>query len=217
MNIQEVDVSRGTNDAVKKLYEAHKPKLEAYADQLLWWNKRVNLISRSIGRQELLLHIEHCLYPIALNLLDDSPLIDTGTGGGLPGIPLAIARPQLPVLLNDIVKKKLLAAQQISRKLNLDCVDISHEDLRNVSVENRHTLVTKHAFKLPNLLNFISGKPIQKLIIYKGEDWKSEVETISSDLKFEGRAFKLDTHQSKPFYQGKVILELNLSSEHEQR
>lgn len=215
--IQQINVPRETHEEVADLFEAHRNELEPYADELLWWNKRVNLISRSIDRNELLLHIEHCLYPIALKLVNLLPLIDTGTGGGLPGIPLAICLSDTPVILNDIVKKKLMAAQQIARKLGLNNVDINHITISNLKISVPHILVSKHAFKIPDLLGYIQNKPIPKIILYKGEDWKKEIQDLGDQKSLSGRAFKLDTHHSNSFYQGKVILELNISPAHEQR
>ncbi|MGM0587558.1 MAG: 16S rRNA (guanine(527)-N(7))-methyltransferase RsmG [Bacteroidota bacterium] len=218
MNVETKNVSRETHEQVASLYTNHEKQLVQYCDQLLWWNQRVNLISRSINRTELLEHIKHCLYPIALELLDvDTRIVDSGTGGGLPGIPLAIARPDQPVLLNDIVQKKLFAAQQIARKLKLDHIDTAHCSLSELDIHEKDMLISKHAFKIPDLLNHISATRPSKIILYKGEDWKSEIETVEDGFISRLRSFKLDSNTTNSFYQGKVILELNLTPAHEQR
>jgi 16S rRNA (guanine527-N7)-methyltransferase len=218
MNIQTINVSRETHRQVEDLYETHQEALETYRDQLLWWNERVNLISRTITPVELLEHIKHCLFPIALNLLGDHKrLIDSGSGGGLPGIPLAIALPDHSVLLNDIVQKKLFAAQQIGRKLKLNNLDAQHCSVSNVEMDGQSILISKHAFKIPELIEHLDAKRPAKIILYKGEDWKSEIENLSDDTISSLRSFKLDRHTTNSFYQGKVILELNLSPAHEQR
>ena len=77
-----------------------------YSDQLLWWNKKINLISRDVSHETVVEHIKHSL------LLSTSywfkkakKIIDTGSGGGLPGIPLAMCFPEKQFILNDIVSK----------------------------------------------------------------------------------------------------------------
>ena len=68
-------------DQISSLYDDHKKELIAYADQLLWWNKKVNLVSRDVSRETLLEHVGHCLF---VNLFLDAKnrsLVDAGSGG----------------------------------------------------------------------------------------------------------------------------------------
>jgi 16S rRNA (guanine527-N7)-methyltransferase len=218
MEIRIEDVPRETHQAVDELYQTNQKKLNHYADQLIWWNQKINLISRSISRGELQDHIKHCLYPAALDLIDSKRLIDSGSGGGLPGIPLAITDPEKQVILNDIVKKKLFAAQQIARTIDAPNIDIVHSSIDEVHLNPSDIIVSKHAFKIPDLLSYLSGTSIQKIILYKGSDWKDEIDSLNHDrdqIKF--RSFQLDTHHSNSFYQGKVILEIKISPLNEQR
>lgn len=99
--------------------------LEMYAGLLLEWNTKVNLISRRDEGNVWNGHILHSLSPLFhIGLPDDLHLLDLGSGGGLPGIPLAIARPGWRVTLMDSIRKKCAAVEEISARLGLDRVSV---------------------------------------------------------------------------------------------
>jgi 16S rRNA (guanine527-N7)-methyltransferase len=94
--------------------------LEQFAREVLEWNKKINLISR---RDEEHLFEHHIIGSLALLFLRTFPpqrsLMDIGTGGGFPGVPLAILQPQLSVTLLDSIQKKMTALEAIVRNLGL--------------------------------------------------------------------------------------------------
>ncbi|MDZ4744470.1 MAG: 16S rRNA (guanine(527)-N(7))-methyltransferase RsmG [bacterium] len=82
--------------------------LQRYHDELLYWNAKVNLISRKDENQIWSKHILHSLTLLKyVTFPKKARVLDLGTGGGLPGIPLKIARPDLRVTLCDSVRKKM--------------------------------------------------------------------------------------------------------------
>lgn len=79
-----------------------------YVEELLYWNERVNMISRRDTDHIWLRHILHSITPVLMNVLPTSgKLLDIGTGGGLPGIPIKIVSPKLDVTLLDSIAKKV--------------------------------------------------------------------------------------------------------------
>jgi 16S rRNA (guanine527-N7)-methyltransferase len=98
--------------------------LKRFAASLLEWNAKINLISR---RDEENIWTAHILHSLSLLVMVKIPtgaqLLDLGSGGGLPGIPLAIARPDLQVVLLDSIAKKVRAVEEIVRDLQLRNVD----------------------------------------------------------------------------------------------
>ncbi len=92
--------------------------LTQYKKELLHWNKTTNLIGRSTEANFDEEHLQNSLEIIPF-LTSHLPIIDVGTGGGLPGIPLAIALPQREVFLADVDKKKLAFLDYITAKLHL--------------------------------------------------------------------------------------------------
>jgi 16S rRNA (guanine527-N7)-methyltransferase len=99
--------------------------LSQYADQLFEWNQKINLISR---RDETNIWSRHILGSIGFlfsnKFNDHSSIIDVGTGGGLPGIPLAICYPHCKFILLDSIRKKIMAVSEIVSALNLPNVTV---------------------------------------------------------------------------------------------
>ena len=97
--------------------------LETWVDRLIEINSRINLISRKQTEVVWLHHILHSISPLILiDFPTDIDLCDFGTGGGLPGIPLAILRPDWQVFLLDSRQKKISAIKETTD--GLGCVNL---------------------------------------------------------------------------------------------
>ncbi len=98
-------------------------RLMTFAELLLGWNRQVNLISRKDEESFWTYHIPHSLSILMkLDIPASSAVLDLGTGGGLPGIPLAIVRPDLRFTLLDSTKKKIDAVSDMASRLDLSNV-----------------------------------------------------------------------------------------------
>ena len=106
------------------LPEAVQWQLLAFRDLLLKWNKTYNLTALRDPDQAISHHLLDSL--AILPHVGDGPLLDVGSGGGLPGIPLAIARPDLAVCMVDTVQKKTTFLQQAVIELGLKNVTVHH-------------------------------------------------------------------------------------------
>ena len=94
--------------------------LRRYAALLLEWNANINLISRKDQEQIWLHHLLHSLAPLVMGMLPEKgSFIDLGTGGGLPGVPLAIMLPASSFVLVDSIGKKIKAVEDIVERLEL--------------------------------------------------------------------------------------------------
>jgi 16S rRNA (guanine527-N7)-methyltransferase len=94
--------------------------VEAYADGLIDWNSRINIISRKDIHNIMTNHIIPSLsMSLVCSFQPNESIIDVGTGGGLPGIPLAIAFPHCQFTLLDSNSKKITVVQDLITKLNL--------------------------------------------------------------------------------------------------
>jgi 16S rRNA (guanine527-N7)-methyltransferase len=199
-------VSRETFETVDQLISNNEKKLTEYLEQLLWWNKRVNLVSRDVSRETVWEHIRHSLLISQINVFNSSEIIvDAGTGGGLPGIPLAITHPNKHFILNDLVTKKCLAIKQIAQKLNLKNLAIVDGSIENLSQDSPFLLISKHAFKINELFKMAATLPWDNAIFYKGIDFKGELSGIEVPLKVD--VYKL-SEESK-FYEGKSLIVVN--------
>lgn len=103
-----------------RLTESQIGKLEQFAKLLLEWNRKINLISK---KDEQRLWSRHILHSISilfkLRLPPHASMIDIGTGGGLPGIPLKILLPNVPLTLLDSTQKKINVVHDILQRLSL--------------------------------------------------------------------------------------------------
>jgi 16S rRNA (guanine527-N7)-methyltransferase len=99
--------------------------LARFVECVLEWNSKINLISRRDQENIWLSHVLHSLSLLFyVDLAEGSRLLDIGTGGGFPGIPISIARPDLGVVLLDSIRKKTHAVQDIVDRLGLTGISV---------------------------------------------------------------------------------------------
>lgn len=196
-------VSCETFEETDLLFEKYHQELEKYLDRLLWWNKRINLVSRNVPRETVRQHIQHSLLLSQLDVFQLANIIvDAGTGGGLPGIPLAITHPDKYFILNDIISKKCLAMKQIVQKLKLENIEISDSSIENIEQENPFLLISKHAFKINELYEMTPHLPWENMVFYKGLNFENELENIEEPLKVES----YDLSRESDFYKDKALV-----------
>ena len=124
------------------LPDATQQQLLAFRDLLLKWNKTYNLTALRDPAQAISHHLLDSL--AILPYVGDGALLDVGSGGGLPGIPLAIARPQLSVRMVDTVQKKATFLQQAAIQLGLKNVAVDHARVEELS--GQHAQISSRAF-----------------------------------------------------------------------
>lgn len=95
-------------------------QLDRFEEQLLRFNQRVNLISPETEDAFRTRHLLHCLTLTLRDFPEGCTIVDWGTGGGLPAIPLAICYPEVTVVGVDSVGKKSRAVRTIARRLGLE-------------------------------------------------------------------------------------------------
>lgn len=199
-------VSRETLEKAREIYQNNEEEMELYLDLLLEWNEKINLISRSVSRETVREHVVHSLLPMTLKLLDQhDEWIDSGSGGGLPGIPLAIANPEKQWILNDNVKKKMKAVGDIVERSALTNTEILAKSISLVDFEKGTGIVTKHAFKVDDLLRLLGSKPWKTIVMWKGVEGAAE-EIRSSNKKLNTTLYEFNFGDDEPFYEGKGLL-----------
>lgn len=108
------------------------------------WNQKINLVSRKDIDNFVVHHLIHSLAVVKLsNFAPGQKIIDIGTGGGLPAIPLAIYYPETEFFLCDSILKKLKAVEAIAKELNLANINIIHSRAENL--KNHYDIVTGRA------------------------------------------------------------------------
>lgn len=209
LRIQQKRISGEALEYVNSLIEAYEAPLTRYAERLLWWNKKVNLLSRNTNIQTAEKHIVHSLLlATASGFTKEQHLIDVGSGGGLPGIPLAICFPDKQFTLLDRVAKKCAAMQDMIAHVGLKNATTEAKDLKMFHVKHSEfSWISKHAVKLGDFLKATQDKPGNRAYFLKGDDYKAELASVSGLLP---ELYDYDIHASVPddFYLGKRIIVL---------
>lgn len=156
-----------------------------------FWNVRINLISRKDIDKLYLHHILHSLaIAKVISFLPGEKILDVGTGGGFPGIPLAIMFPESNFHLVDSIGKKIKVVQEVSTACNLKNVRASHARAEQIN-EKFHFIVSRAVTRLSDFHPWIKGKfekesrnTLKNGILYlKGGDLEDEIK--ESGLKAE--------------------------------
>ncbi len=129
--------------------------LKKWVGLLKEWNQKINLISRKDIEALEERHLPHCLAITEyLRLSPGAAVLDVGTGGGLPGIPMAICYPQAQFTLIDSIGKKIVAVQAIADSLGLN--NVKALQVRAENVNSKFDFITGRAVKnLPEYLSWI--------------------------------------------------------------
>jgi len=162
-----------------------------YYEELKFWNSRINLISSSESAADIFIkHFLDSLTLIPFIPLPDSSLLDIGTGGGFPGIPLKIALNSLNVTLLEASRKKVSFLKSLNRLLNLNKIQVLQERveclLQKEQYRNRFDIVvSRAALKLPEYLRF--GKelvtPDGLIIAMKGVNYQLELDEVQENIE----------------------------------
>ena len=117
------------------------------------WNEKLNLISRKDIQHIYLRHVLHALsIAKVVSFEPNTQVLDVGTGGGFPGIPLAIMFPQVRFYLVDSIGKKICAVQHIAEELGL--ANVSTEQIRAENIEGQYDFILGRA--VTSLVTFYS-------------------------------------------------------------
>jgi 16S rRNA (guanine527-N7)-methyltransferase len=167
-----------------------------YHGETLLWNRRINLVSERSAQEIVIRHFLDSLTPAPFLDRPDGALIDLGSGGGFPGIPLKIALPGLHLSLVEASRKKSSFLSHVVRTLRLDGVQVIRERVEELTAGKAlagrfDTLISRAAFKLPDLIRMASFflKPGGQLIAMKGPDPLEEMEETEWISEAAGMVF----------------------------
>ena len=141
-----------------ELSDVQKQQFEALQGVYEDWNSKINVISRKDIQS---LYLKHVLHALAIAKVQkfkpNAQILDVGTGGGFPGIPLAILFPQTKFHLVDSIQKKVKVVSAVAQALKLKNVTASH--LRAEDVEGRFDFVVSRAVTtMPSFVKWVKNK-----------------------------------------------------------
>lgn len=193
--------------------EAHQPLIDYCL--LLWdWNSQVNL-TRHTDMQAFVCRDLIDTLRLAQHIPSGSSVLDVGSGGGVPGIPLAILRPDLKITLAESVTKKAKVLKSMVRDLHLP-VNVSAERAEKMLKTQAFDVLTIRAVApLRKLLFWFRQYPdhFGRLLIIKGPRWVQELETaqeenLVSNLQVE----KIDDYPTPGHDSNSVILSVTFQA-----
>ena len=203
-----------TADIVKKYFpNLSEKQLEQF--ELLFplyteWNEKINVISRK-DIDHLMLH--HVLHSLAIaKIIDFRPgteILDVGTGGGFPGIPLAILFPECQFLLVDSIGKKIKVVEEIAKALGLLNVQAKHARAEDIDqdfefvVSRAVTRITPFYYWVRKKISPNHFHALRNGILYlKGGDLTEELEEFGKKHKL----FDISTNFEEDFFETKKVL-----------
>ena len=178
------------------------------------WNDKINVISRKDIENLEIHHILHSLGIVKfVKFTPGTRVMDLGTGGGFPGIPLAIYYPEVNFHLVDRIGKKLKVAQDIAERIGLKNVTIQHGDVKEVKGKFDF-VVTRAVMDLGDLVplvkRFIDSEDRNAvpngLICLKGGDLSGEVAKYKNQVLID----ELSSYFKEEFFKTKKVLYLPL-------
>ena len=190
--------------------EIPQEKLEIYRslyDIYKDLNDKVNLISRKDFENFYLHHIIHSLSLTKFELIkDENNIIDLGTGGGLPGIPLAIYYNRKNFLLVDSIRKKISAVDKIINKINAKNISTLNNRAENLDIK-ADIIICRSVSSVDNLIQWTKGllNDEGRLILLKGGNVNKELKNISSRFTI----YNLDDIYSENYFKDKKIIEIH--------
>ncbi len=170
------------------------------------WNEKINVISRKDVDNFYERHVLHSLSIAKIfNFSKNDIVLDIGTGGGFPGIPLAILFPETEFHLIDSIGKKITVVNEISTSLNLKNV-VSKNCRAEAYTINYTYVVTRAVAQAQDLINW-SGDRFKKsngIIALKGGDLKLEL----AQIKNRFATYNLNKYFEEEFFETKKIVHI---------
>jgi len=177
------------------------------------WNLKINVVSRKDIDELYLRHVLHSLgIAKVTSFLPGAQVLDVGTGGGFPGIPLAILYPETQFHLVDSIAKKLKVVNEVVEGLGLTNVKTSHDRVENID-DQFDFIVSRAVAIMPTFVHWVKGKiakeqkhDLKNGILYlKGGDLTEELETYRT-----ATIYNLSDYYNEDFFDTKKVVHLPL-------
>lgn len=196
-------------DLTKQQIEQFEKLETLYQD----WNLKINVVSRKDIDELYLRHVLHALgIAKVMRFKPGSSIMDVGTGGGFPGVPLAILHPECQFHLVDSIAKKIKVVDEVLAGAGLTNVKTSHSRVEDIN-ETYDFIVSRAVAAMPTFVRWVNGKikrpqhhELKNGILYlKGGDLSDELESYSN-----ATIYHLKSYYDEGFFDTKKVVHLPL-------
>jgi len=177
------------------------------------WNAKINVISRKDIDE---LYEKHVLHSLGIAKIQDfkpgSKIMDVGTGGGFPGIPLAILYPEVDFYLIDVIAKKIRVVNEVATALGLQ--NVKAEQMRAENVKGEFDFIVSRAVtNMPDFVKWVKDKVTKKqnhelkngILYLKGGDLTEELQDFPKATQYD-----LSDYFKTEFFETKKVVHLPL-------
>ncbi|MGP1500351.1 MULTISPECIES: 16S rRNA (guanine(527)-N(7))-methyltransferase RsmG [Bacteroidota] len=194
-----------------EISERQKEQFEKLGALYLDWNEKINVISR---KDTEFLYERHILHSLGIAKVmafsAGTKVLDVGTGGGFPGIPLAILFPEVQFTLIDSIGKKIKVVEGVAEAIGLENLTALHGRAEKLK-EKFHFIVSRAVTQMPEFLRWLKGKfekeqlnPKHNGVLYlKGGDLAEELAGLKCEI------FPLKNYFSEDFFETKKVVYLS--------
>lgn len=195
------------------LTEIQKQQFEQLQELYEDWNLKINVVSRKDIEELYLRHVLHSLGIAKIQaFLPGSQILDVGTGGGFPGIPLAILFPEVQFHLVDSIGKKIKVVEEVVAGLQLQNVKTTNARVETV-LGKYDFIVSRAVAQMETFVHWINGKIAKKnlherrngILYLKGGDLTEELKIYTT-----ATVFPLSDYFEEDFFETKSVVHLPL-------
>lgn len=195
------------------LTEVQRLQFEKLYDLYTEWNAKINVVSRKDIDELYVRHVLHSLGIAKVQTFEDgSQILDVGTGGGFPGIPLAILYPNCNFHLVDSINKKLKVVNAVAEALELTNVKTTHSRVEAID-EQFDFIVSRAVTAMPAFVGWVKTKIKKKsqhhlkngILYLKGGDLDEELEAFP-----KATMYPLTDYFEESFFETKKVVHLPL-------
>ncbi len=196
------------------LSDEKREKFSRLKDLYTFWNDQINVISRKDMDS---LYEHHVLHSLAIakviNFTPGTKVMDVGTGGGFPGIPLAILFPETNFYLIDSIGKKIKVVNEVASALKLD--NVKAEQVRVQQVKDKFDFIVSRAVTaFPKFVNMVRKNSKAKdqnslpngILYLKGGDFEDEISGYGSRISL----YECSDYFVEEFFETKKVVHLDL-------
>ena len=194
-----------------KLTEEQNSILEKYMEGILAWNEKVNLTNITDPAEFRIKHNADSLMCVDFpEFLEAETVIDVGTGGGFPGIPLAILFPNARFTLCDSIRKKTVVASEVARELGLE--NVSVVNARAETLPGKFDYVVSRAVaSLSDFYPWVKGRYTKGILYLKGGEINEEISEMMARFKMRKGSvstWPVTSWLQDNYFEGKFVINI---------